>query len=351
MAGVKWETDNNVADLDEIDGIVAEEVQTEEVKDVAETTLDDIDDVKVLETEDDFDKQFSDEETKEEDVKSEKVNVLKSTAEFLSDKYGVDLPEVEEWTEDTYIEYAESLLQHKLNERYNTAKDSNELVKALLDVTEAGGDVSDILALFEQKTELSEINTTTVDGKREMIRRYYIDIEGKTPEWTNRYIKKLELSDDTSEIETEFADVEKSYTDYFEQEKNASIKAVQEAKIKKENLLKKQIGDFGTTLEKVITKKEANDLIDFVYKEKYVVRGTDEKITEFDKSLAVAKNNPEELKEIALFLKDREGYIKKKIVESKNVSNEKKFDYIKNKKDEGITKTETITTSKTGFKI
>lgn len=346
MAGVKWETENSISenDLDELDGVTSEVVETEEViKEASEEFLDELDEVKSLVTEDEFNKQFEESDSTEvENDLSEKVNVLKSTAQFLSEKYGVDLPEVEDWTEDTYIEYAESLLETKLNERYNAAKDSNELVKALLDVTEVGGDVSDILALFEQKTELAEINTTTIDGKREMIKRWYIDVEGKTPEWTNRYIKKLELSDDGSEIETEFSDVEKSYNEYFEQEKNNSIKLHQEAKIKKEQLLKKQIDGFGAALEKVVTKKEASELTDFVYKEKYTVRGTDERITEFDKSLAIAKNNPEELKEIALFLKDREAYIKKKIVESKNVVNEKKFEYIKGKKDTGITKTETI---------
>ncbi len=217
----KWEEGQDI--FEELDGDPVTE------QDTPENVLDDIDgdEEKVEVVPEVVTLEDLDEEVDEKVVAQEEAaDVLKATAEYKANKYGIDISEVEKWDEETYAAFEDKLDDIRLEQKYNEAKSSNPLVEALLTITESGGEINDVLSLFEQQKEFSEIDTTTVEGKLEKIKKFYKDVDGKTPEWINRYVKKLQVSEDQSDVEEEFNSINQQYEDYVREEKENKLKKI-----------------------------------------------------------------------------------------------------------------------------
>lgn len=313
--------------LDDIDGQEPDKQDADEPTPPAPVTIDDIDNAE----EEDKDNKESDENTKK---------LLKATAIYKAEKWGIDVSQVEDWTEDTFAALEDQIDELRFDQKYNEAKQSNPVIEALLEVAENGGDLNDILSLFEQQKEFADIDTSTIEGKIEKIKKYYKDIENKPASWIERYVKKLQVSDDTTDIEDEFNSVTEQEKEFFEKEKDARVEQAAIAKQQKEAKLKKQITDFTTTLdEQKLPKAKSKELLDFVFAENFVVRGTDERVSGFQVEIAKAKNDPKRLMNIALFLKDEKAYQDRIITEYNNKKNEAQFSAIL-KKEQSTSSTE-----------
>lgn len=337
-------------DFDTLDGEVQEEPEVVETEPVIEETTEEVI-IGTPKTEEEFDKYFPEESEEEPEVtesgeeKPKPVSIdsdfFKAKVNHAIEKYGLEDIEDQEWTEETYSEFEEQLFELRLQQKYESAKQSNELVNALLSTVEAGGDVSDILALFEQKKEFKEIDTTTIDGKLDFIGKFHREVEGKKPEWIEKQITRLKVSGDPADIEEEYNSISAELDEYTKTQQEQTIRQAEESKRQKEEHLKKQVTNLTTALDTAKYKKQdSNKILDFVFKEQYKIRGTDTKLTALDAFVAKAKNNPEDAIPLAEFLMDRKAYEAKIILASRNEENEKKFNTIKFKQ-ENKTKPET----------
>ena len=288
-----------------------------------------------------------------ETVVTEQANVLRATAEYFAEKYELELPEASEWNEETYAEFQEQLVDYLVSEKYTAAKQSNEVADAILSVIEQGGDASDILSLFHQQREFNEIDTSTIEGKVEKIKKYYKDVEGKPTAWIEKYIKKLSVGDDDSDILEEFNSVNEQFDQYVNAEKEAKIQEVQQIKQQKEARRNKQITDFTKTLdEQKIPKTQAKDLQEFIFQEKYRVKGTDEVITGLEVELRKIMNNPAKLLDLAQFLKDEESFKNKISTKINSEKTENKFSAIMKKQQvNNNNTTETVKSHKPVFQL
>ena len=300
---------------------------------------------------DDIDGDVKEEEKKEEEAKSN-TDVIKALAEYKAEKYGIDISEVESWDEDTFAALEDQIDDLRLEEKYNQAKSSNELIEALLEMAENGGDTNDVLELFEKKKEFTDIDTSTVDGKLEKIKKYYKDVVGKKPAWIEGHVKRLQLSGDEADVVEEFESVNQEYDDHFKAEKEAKLQRAKQIKEDNETRRRKQVTDFGGVLEKQkLPKATSKELTDFVFQERYKVRGTDQVLSAFDLEVIKAKNNPDALLEMTLFLKDKEAFKQRILTEHNNVKNEKKFGVLLQKQNTTSTNTEQpVKSSKISFK-
>lgn len=331
-----WEgVDDIFKVLDGEEDIPTEEETTDDTpvseEESKEITLDDLDD----------DEQTESSTEDESGVKST-ADILKATAIYKAEKYGVDITGVEDWDEETYQKFEDQLDDFRLEQKYAEAKQSNELVEALLTMAENGGDVNDVLELFERKKEFADIDTTTVEGKIEKIEKYYRDVEGWKPDRIQRYMKKLKVSDDESEIDQEYDTISEQYDEYFQEEKTKTIEQAAKAKLQKEERLKKQVTSFSTTLEtKKFKKADSKELVDYIFLDKFEIQGTGQILSAFDVDIAKAKSDPERLLDVSMLLRDPEGFKKRIITEAKNEKNDKTFTNII-RKEENKTRTDNI---------
>lgn len=294
---------------------------------------------KPLTTEQDFLEQFgedSGEQGEEKKAETEKSTgpktidaaFLKATATYKAEKYGIDLGEEDiEWDEEAIAALEDQIDEIRLEEKYNTLKDSREDIKALFNVAENDGDITDLLGLLGKKQELTQIDTSTLDGKIEKIRKYYKEIDGKPPVWIDKHIGRLQVSDDTADLEEEFKLIDEQYNKYFAAQTEQKVKEAEQSRILKERKQQKEITDFnGALKEKKFTDKEAQEMTDFVFNDqKWKMKNSNQTLSDFDYAIMKAKNNAAQLADLTLFLKDKELYDKKLINTFKNVTNEGKF--------------------------
>lgn len=294
--------------------VTGEQQQQEEEKEIKEPSLEEL--------YDGVEKEEEEQENKTLDTKA----LLKATALYKAEKYGLDVSEVEEWNEEAFAALEDEIDNIRLEERWEQAKDSNDAIRDVLRIAEAGGDMRDILSLLQEQQDLADIDTSSPEGMKEYIKKYYTNVKGEDVDWVNRYLKGLGVSDDPEALQEEFESTKQKYDNVFKQEKEARIKASEDASKQQALIAKKRKDDFSEVLNKNVTKKtEARELQDFVFQEKYQIRGTNQVISEFDKSLREIKKDPNGLFELALFLKDKEAFKQRVITQVNNVKNENKF--------------------------
>lgn len=330
----EWQIDDPIDSEDTFKSMFIEAVEsTPEVED--KETNDDDSKTKeiVINNEKDFINEFGGAEvetnSEQEAPKSLSIDAvfLKAQALLKAEKYDIELPEDMEWTLEAYEALEDQIDEYRLAEKYENFKQSDQLINTLLTIAENEGDATEVLNLFSQKRDLSEIDTSTAAGKVEKIKKYYKEVEGKSENWINKQIRLLQTSEDGSELEDEFNTISADYDAYFQEETERRVKEAETAKINRENLINKRKESFNKTLEsKKIPKKEVNELIDFVYDDKaFINRTTNQTLSGFDAKILEAKQDPEKLSNLVMYLKDPELFIKKALTEQNNKTNESKF--------------------------
>ena len=264
---------------------------------------------------------------KKEEAPKADNNVLRASAEFIAEDLGFELPDVETWDEESFPAFLQAAIEDKVNERYNELKNSDPVAEAILEVLENGGDQTALISLFKEQRKFNAIDTSTPEGKLEKIKRYYSEIDKKSPAWINRNIvEPLSSAEDTSKLDAEFEEVNQQYDEYVETEKQKQIKTAQAERQQKERLIAKQREGFAKVLESKVKKTEIDKLLDYVYDdEALTLTNTGERLSEFDYAVRKAKYNPEVLTNLTLFLKDPAAYNQRIITEANNKKTENSF--------------------------
>lgn len=306
------------ADDDEINSLWDENAVEEEEEDESEEVVEDSETPKPKA-----------EKKKAHEKESINSDLLRAGAEYMAEKLGINIPEeITEWDEDTYAEFLEEAINFKVDERYTSFKSSNGVAEAILDVIENGGDEKALLSIFKEQKEFNNIDTSTPEGKLEKIKRYYKDIDGKSDAWINKkIIGPLSEAEDTTELDAEFEEVSAQYDEFVEAKKTEQVELAKRQKIEKERFIESKKNEFVKVLEaKKVSKKEIAEDLDFVYNDQALkFTATGKTISQFDYAILQAKNKPELLSDLTLFLKDKNAYNTKIITEAKNVKTENSF--------------------------
>lgn len=299
---------------------VEAELETEEEVVVKEPSLESIYDEE--ETEDEDVEDSSDAPT-EKASKIGKKDVIRAIAEYNAEKYGIDIEGVEKWDEEALATLEDQIIEKQVADKWNETKQSNELIGALADIAEAGGDTADVLALFRQQRDLNSIVTDTTDGQLDYLQEYYTTIEGWSVDRAKRYLAKL---DGDEEIAAEFNEVKTTADEYFRTEREEHVAEAQRIQKQREEAVERHKKAFNTVLEtNKYTKVQSRELHDFVFKPGFKITGTDQVLTPLDKELREIRKDPARLLDLALLLKDKKAYEQKLITEYNNKVNEEKF--------------------------
>lgn len=165
------EVEENVDSNDFFDDEEGEESEEEEVKnkksEKKEKSSDEDDEI--------FENPIQDAETEQVFYKA-KVDHLIEKGVF----YDFEGREDFVYSEENYLQLVEKQAEWKADERYNSKIEKLGDYKVLIDHLEDGGDPDEIIDIFKESQELSKIDTSTVRGKVDYLRYYYIEEEGWT---------------------------------------------------------------------------------------------------------------------------------------------------------------------------
>jgi hypothetical protein len=191
----------------------------------------------------------------------------------------------------------------------------SDITKALIEIERRGGDTSQVLAHKSNYLDpLDQLDLETTAGQKKAI-ALYLTANGKDQEDIDLRLRNYEQQGQLEEKATEFSEqIRKAVSDFAIQQEAAAVE--NEKKVREQfKVYKKTLKDaLGTTFELNDTVK--NKLVDFATK-----AGEGNRF-EFDIALMNVRRDPALSAELALWLQDKEEYVKQ--ITNKRVIEEKK---------------------------
>lgn len=219
----------------------------------------------------------------------------------------VSIDNLDNLDEELYTEIVQSYLA---KEKEEVSKDKisvdgvSDILKTAINIEKRGGKVSEILQQQQRYIDpLDNLDITTVDGQKQAI-SLYMTAMGKEPDDIRARLMLYEKEGVLEEkAEESDSGLRKAVADYAKKQEEALIEKEKEAK----EYFKQYKKDFKSALDESFELNDniKNKLSDFVTKQ-----GDNKRIPFDDKLMEIRRTNPKMIAEIALFIQDREEFVK-----------------------------------------
>jgi hypothetical protein len=328
---VKQPSDINIPDidLDKLDEPVVTEEKVEEDDDKKDEKVEKKDD-KASDKKDDKKEDDKKDEPTDDEIKA-RNEFLKNSVDFLVQKglfKDFEGREDIEMTEEVFSQLLEKQVEKQIEERYEAKKKSaGEYGEAILEYLDNGGEPDKVIDLFKEKKAIDDLSLDDDITQSELISKWYKEVHGWKPEKIKKYLDTLNAEEGSLEAEAE--EIKTKYQDTYK-------KQIEQLQQEQQDYNKKQIDKqkaFETNISKVIETNKDFDLKrkkfikDSIFKFKTLEDGT--KVNDFYLKFAEWQNNPEAYIELAEFILDKEGYLKRQAVDIENKVVDKTFNFIK----------------------
>jgi hypothetical protein len=255
-------------------------------------------------------------------------NVLTNTTKYLIEKgiwqdfEGSDTLDIDE---DTYAELAAKQTEEKVNSLFSELLDSTgDYGKAIISHIKEGGNPDEIIDLFKEQKYTESIDTSTPEGKVNIIGKYYNEVLGWRPERIQKHLQRIIADDD---VESEASEIEEKYNEYYQE---------QLAEIEGERMLQKQ-RNLERQKEFVTGIKSSLDETEYTPREKQLIEQSLLNIkktemgpvTDFNLKFAELQRDPKKLIDLVYYVMDQEGFKKRVNAKAETKVAEKTFSFIK----------------------
>lgn len=244
-------------------------------------------------------------EESEEEKDTQKVETLDAVRAILTNKLerlNLELEkDLNELTEEELVNLEEQIDEYKINQeidkRWNTLKSSNKQLDKILSYLENDGDPTEIVHLFAEQKQVEKIDTSTEQGKVELLKTYYTNVMG----WDEYKVdNKIERLANSGMLEDEVNDIQPEYDKYFEKKQDEIIAQKEEQKKQKIKQKQKEINEFESLLSnKPLGEPLKKTLRDVAFNN---VKVDDKIIPFFDYRIQQFKENPETFYKLVTFL-------------------------------------------------
>lgn len=281
-----------------------------------------------------------DEKVEKKEVKEEKTTpeeagqvteLLKNSVEYLIEK-GIfkdfEGREETEMTEEFFAELLEKQAEAKAEERYLERKSqSGEFGEIMLEYLEKGGEPDKMIDIFKEKKAVEDFDIKDDDSKKELVTKWYKEVHG----WKSDRIKRLVdgLIAEDGALDNEAEEIKNKYQENYK--KQIQVLNQEQEQYHQEQIKRQKA--FESNITKAITEnKEYDDkrkklVKDSIFRFKTLEDGT--KVNDFYVKLAEIQSKPEAYIELAEFIMDKEGYLKRKAVDVENKVVDKTFKFLK----------------------
>lgn len=292
-------------------------------------------------------------EDKKEDTQLEieaKKELLKNSVNYLVEKKifkDFEGREELEMDEETFSKLLEQQVEAKVSDLYDSKKKSaGEYGEAILEFLENGGEADKIIDLFKERKEIEQFDIENEDSQAELISKWYKEVHGWKPEKIKKYIDTL--NSEEGAVETEADDIKAKYKERY----NQQLEQLKTEQREYQNIQQQRQKAFESNITKAIEGNSEFDdkrkrfIKDSIFRFRTLEDGN--KVNDFYLKFAEWQNNPDSYIELAEFIMDKEGYLKRKSVEVENNVVKKTFNFVKGNtalsKTKGSKHTETDTT-------
>jgi hypothetical protein len=264
----------------------------------------------------------------EDNSKPEIKSVLSNTAKYLIEKgiwqdfEGSDTLEIDE---ETYAELAAKQTEEKVNSLFSELVDSTgDYGKAIITHIKEGGNPDEIIDIFKEQKQVQAIDTSTDEGKINIIGKYYSEILGWKPERVQKHLQRIIADED---IATEASEIEERYTEHYQEQ----LQQIENERTEQKTRMLERQKEFVTGIKNSLSETE------YSAKEKQLiesallnVKKTDKgPITDFNLKFAELQKDPKKLIDLVYYVMDQEGFKKRVNIKAETKVAEKTFSFIK----------------------
>ena len=257
--------------------------------------------------------------------------ILKNTVEYLvkSGKW-VDFEGREDLDidEEVYADLVKKQDDYRVSNMFNEMLDSTgEYGKAIISHIKGGGNPDEIIDLFKEQKQISQIDTSSESGKQTLIEKYYTDILGWKPEKVTKTVKRL-ITD--NEIDSEFTDVKEMYNEHYQKELDTLTRENKQKELDNINKQKVFVTNIQSALDadSTLSTREksaiAGSILDFRHK-----LDNGQKVNDFYIKFAEKQADPKEYVDLVRFVMDKKGYLASISKTESTKANASAFNFIK----------------------
>lgn len=272
--------------------------------------------------------------TKEETLT--KIDAGKAILQYLAERKGIageiDFDTIK--TEDDIADLVEAIEEFDQTQALENVKAVDKNIGKIIDYLQAGGDKSKISDLLVEQKEILEIDVTTEEGAKTLLKQYYKNVLGFDDDAVTKRIKRFA---DNGQLQEEAEDIKPLYDKNLESRQE---KLVQEARVKQEKekvVLKQRQQDFVKLLQdNKVGRSVAQNYYQVAFGQRELEDGS--RIGELDYKFQIMQRDPNNYLKLVEFMADPTLY-DKRVVQTKanlqvNEQHNKRINFNSNKSPE-----------------
>lgn len=270
-----------------------------------------------------------------EDV-SLKVEASKAVLQYLAERKGIaseiDFETIK--SEDDIADLVEAIEEYDEVSAIERIKSSNKEIKKVVEYLQAGGDTAKISKLLAEQEEILELDVTTEDGAKTLLKQYYKNVLGFDDEAITKRIKRFT---DNGQLQEEAEDVKPLYDKNIESRQQKLVEETQKAAEKEKLVVQKRQQDFVKLLtENKVSRTVAQNYWNVAFGQRELEDGT--RIGELDYKFQIMQRDPQSYLKLVEFMADPTLY-DKKVLQTKsnaqvNEQHNKRINFNSNKSTE-----------------
>jgi hypothetical protein len=238
-----------------------------------------------------------------------KVDAGKAILKYLAERKGIaediDFDSIK--SEDDIADLVEAMEEFDEAHAFERIKSTNKDIKKVVEYLQSGGDGSKISKLLTEQEEFHDLDVTTEDGAKTILKQYYKNVLGFDDEAINKRIKRFV---DNGQLQEEAEDVKPLYDKNIEQRQQKLIEEAQKQKEKEKFVLKQRQQDFLKLLnENKVSQAVAKNYWGVAFGQRELEDGT--KIGELDYKFQVMQRDPQQYLKLVEFMADPNLYDKR----------------------------------------
>lgn len=281
------------------------ELDEEPIVEEGEETSDD----KVESQEPEVKKQPQKPKPKEKEDVSLKVDAGKAILKYLAERKGIaediDFDSIK--SEDDIADLVEAMEEFDEAHAFERIKSTNKDIKKVVEYLQSGGDGTKISKLLIEQEEFHDLDVTTEDGAKTLLKQYYKNVLGFDDEAINKRIKRFV---DNGQLQEEAEDVKPLYDKNIEQRQQKLIEEAQKEKEKEKLVLKQRQQDFLKLLnENKVSQAVAKNYWGVAFGQRELEDGT--RIGELDYKFQLMQRDPQQYLKLVEFMADPNLYDKR----------------------------------------
>jgi len=246
-----------------------------------------------------------------------KVDAGRAILQYLAERKGIadeiDFSTIK--TEEDIADLVEAIDEFDQNQALENVKSVDKNIGKIIDYLQAGGDKNRISDLLIEQREVLELDVTTEEGAKSILKQYYKNVLGFDDDAINKRIKRFV---DNGQLQEEAEDIKPLYDKNIESRQEKLVQEARKQQEREKIVLKQRQQDFVKLLQdNKVHKSVAQNYYQVAFGQRELQDGS--RIGELDYKFQIMQRDPNHYLKLVEFMADPVLYDKRVLQNKANI--------------------------------